>query len=93
MSEDSRATAGAVGVGAAACAVCCAGPILAFVGGIGLAGIASTFLVGFIGIVVAATIIAVMLIRRRRRSTCSPPEQTISLDLPTRRPAETSDAR
>ncbi len=33
-----------LGLGVAACAACCAGPILAFLGGLGVAGLASTWL-------------------------------------------------
>ena len=41
-----------LGLGAAACVACCAGPILAFLGGLGIAGLASTLLIGAAGLLI-----------------------------------------
>jgi hypothetical protein len=67
-----------VGAGAAACAVCCAAPLLALLG-MGLTGAAATvFTVAFagavFGIVVASATVAAVLVRRRRarRTACWP---------------------
>ena len=38
MNDEQKSTAGVVGVGVAACAACCAGPVLAAVGGLTTAG-------------------------------------------------------
>jgi len=71
-----RLRGGLVGAGAAACAVCCAAPLLAVLG-IGLTGAAATaFTVVFAGlvfgvVVAVATIAAVVLRRRRTRRTAS----------------------
>lgn len=54
-----------VGIGAAACAVCCAGPLLGFLAAIGLGTIAGVALFGAVGLV--ATAIGVLLVLRRRR--------------------------
>jgi len=73
---------GTVGVAAAACAVCCAAPVLSLLG-IGLTGAAAValtaaFTVAFAGlafglVVVVATVAAVLVRRRRARATaCSP---------------------
>jgi mercuric ion transport protein len=77
-----------LGLGAAACVACCAGPILAFLGGIGIAGIAGTWLVGGGGLVIAAlAAIAFLLVRHRQRSDAAtdpseptPVELTVKVD-------------
>lgn len=57
------------GVGAAACAVCCAGPILGFLAAIGLGTAAGFALFGTAALAIGALAIVVVLRRRRRRST------------------------
>ena len=73
-----RLRGGPAAVVAAACATCCAGPVLALLG-IGLTGAAATaFTAAFAGlvygVVVAAAGVAAVLVRRRRarRTACSP---------------------
>ncbi len=62
-----------IGVGVAACAVCCAGPILGVLAAIGLGTAAGFALFGAIAIVIGAAVIAFVLVRRRRRAaTCTP---------------------
>jgi hypothetical protein len=70
---------GLVGAGAAACAVCCAAPLMTLMG-IGLTGAAATaFTLAFAGIVfgvvVALATVAAVLYRRRQaqRSACAAP--------------------
>lgn len=58
-----------VGAGAAACAVCCAGPILGFLAAIGLATVLGVIVFGTIGFVIAGCGIIVLVQRRRRRTT------------------------
>lgn len=58
---------GLVGVGAAACMACCAGPLLAFLGGLTIAGLASTLLIGAAGLAIAAIAGGGWLAIRRRR--------------------------
>lgn len=55
-----------LGLGAAACVACCAGPILAFFGGLGIAGLASTLLIGTLGLLISAAAIAAVVVVRRR---------------------------
>jgi Ca2+/Na+ antiporter len=78
-----------VGIGAAACVACCAGPLLAFLGGLGIAGLASILLVGAAGLLVtaAAAAVAAIAIVRRRRTTCDVPEGPVPVAVPTRRTA------
>lgn len=64
-----RDNAAVVGVGAAAaCAVCCAGPILGILAAIGLTTAASVAVFGLIGLAIAALAIPV-IVRRRSRTT------------------------
>jgi drug/metabolite transporter (DMT)-like permease len=57
---------GVLGVGAAACAACCAGPILGLLAAIGIGTAAGVALFGVAGLLVAV-IGAVFLMRRRAR--------------------------
>ena len=57
-----------VGAGIAACAVCCAGPIVAFLAAIGLGTLVGAMLYGTIAVVIGAAV-AVVVVRRRRRRT------------------------
>jgi len=62
-----RDGAAVVGVGAAACAVCCAGPIVAFLGAIGVGTVFGIALFGVFGLLVAALAIPLLVRRWRRR--------------------------
>ena len=61
-----------VGVGAVACAACCAAPIAGFLAAIGFGTAAGVALFGTIALVVGAIALAFVLTRRRRshRATC-----------------------
>lgn len=59
---------GAMGVGGVACAACCAGPVLAVLGGITIAGVAGTVVVGAAAAVIAMLAAATVLLTRRRRA-------------------------
>jgi mercuric ion transport protein len=68
-----RDGAALVGVGAAACAVCCAGPILGFLAAIGLGTAAGAAVFGVSALVVGAAIAAFVVVHRRRRAaSCAP---------------------
>ena len=60
-----------IGVGAVACALCCAGPILAFLGAIGLGTVLGVAIFGVVGLLVALLAIP-LLIKRRQRRRCAP---------------------
>jgi hypothetical protein len=60
-----KETAAAVGIGAVACAACCAGPILAVLSAIGIGSAAGAVLFGA-GALVVGAILAMVLITRRR---------------------------
>jgi Flp pilus assembly protein TadB len=76
-----RDGAAVVGVGVAACAVCCAGPILAFLGAIGLGTVLGVAVFGVVGLVVALLAVPVVL-RRRRRRRCSDPAAPVPVAAP-----------
>jgi len=86
MTKTAREGFGVLGIGAAACVACCAGPILAFLGGLSIAGLASTVLVGGAGLVGAAiSALAFVAVRRRRSDSCSTSDAPVPVDAPTRR--------
>ena len=66
-----------VGVGAAACAACCAGPIIGFLAAIGLA------MFGIAALVIGAIAIVVVLRRRRRRADACTMSAPVAVDMPT----------
>ena len=87
MSRQKENTA-IVGVGVAACAVCCAGPILGVLAAIGL-GIAAGFaLFGSVAILVGAAAVALLSLRRRRRTNACASSET-----PQAVPVELNDMR
>jgi mercuric ion transport protein len=79
---------GILGVGAAACVACCAGPILVLLGGLGIAGLASTLVIGGVGVLIAVGAGAgfVVIRRRRHQATCaSEGPVTTAVTAPSRR--------
>ena len=71
-----------LGVGVAACAACCAGPILGVLAAIGLGTAAGFALFGTIAIVVGAAIMAFVVIRRRRRAqACSSSDSSVPVPV------------
>jgi hypothetical protein len=80
-----------VGMGAAACVACCASPILAIIGGLSLAGLASTLLIGTAGLVIAVAAVAALLVIGRRPTDCLVSDDSPApVAAPTRRPADLS---
>jgi hypothetical protein len=78
-----RDGAALVGIGATACVVCCAGPILGFLAAIGLGTAAGFALFGVAGLVIALTIGVLVYLRRRRRSTtCAPAPEVVQVEPP-----------
>jgi len=68
-----RENATVVGVGVAACAACCAGPILGFLAAIGLGTAAGFALFGAFALVLGAAGVTFVVFRRRRRAAgCIP---------------------
>lgn len=67
-----RNGAGVLGLGVAACVACCVGPILAFLGGLGVAGIVSSWFIGGSGFVIAVVAaFAFVAVRSRRARSAS----------------------
>jgi hypothetical protein len=72
MSKTSKDGFSILGLGAAACLACCAGPILAFLGGLSLAGAAATWFIGGAGLAIAAlAAVAYLYVRSRRSRSCA----------------------
>jgi hypothetical protein len=76
------------GVGVAACAVCCAGPILGVLAAIGLGTAAGFALFGSLAIAIGAAAVAFVLVRRHRRSIGWAPTETTEVV-----PVELTDVR
>lgn len=72
-----------VGVGAVACAACCAAPGLGFLAALSAGTILGVTLFGVFGLLVAAVGIAWLVRRRRRRATCRAAPAQVTLPLPT----------
>lgn len=73
--------AGAAALGA--CAVCCAGPLLAILGGLSIASLAAAVWIPALAVVaVAAAGVIVVILRRRRQASCRVPAQTVDLGMP-----------
>ncbi len=68
---DAKTSAGVVGVGAVACAACCAGPVLGFLAWLGLTAAVGLALFGIVGLV-AVIVTAGLVWRRRRARRCAP---------------------
>jgi hypothetical protein len=86
MSDGRRSFIGVLGLGTVACVACCAGPILAFLGGLSLVGVASTFLVGTVGLAITAVPIAsIVLVRRQRKSSAVTYDEVVRMPVPTTR--------
>lgn len=74
-----RESAALVGVGAAACAVCCAGPILGFLAAIGLGTALGAAIWGVGALVVGAVVAVFVVVRRRRRAAaCAPGAEAVA---------------
>lgn len=71
MSANKKDNAAIVGVGVAACAACCAGPILGVLAAIGLGTAAGFALFGTLAVVVGAAAVALVVVRRRRGAVCA----------------------
>lgn len=70
-----------IGVTVAACAVCCAGPVVGVLAAIGLGTAAGFALFGTIAILIGAAAMTVVLVRRRRIATCMPADASASVRI------------
>lgn len=74
--------AGILGIGVAACAVCCAGPILGFLAAIGLGTALGFSVFGVAGLAIALLAIVPIMRRRRQQVACAAPaEETVEVAL------------
>ncbi|WP_328690181.1 hypothetical protein OHA74_13510 [Streptomyces phaeochromogenes] len=84
-----KSVLGAGLLAAVACAVCCAGPLLAVLGGIGAGSVIGAIWIPVLAVVaVAAASAAVWVHRRRRRaSACQAEPGPVDVGMPTRIPS------
>ncbi|UUV28678.1 hypothetical protein NQK81_28330 [Amycolatopsis roodepoortensis] len=74
---------GAGATGVAACAVCCAGPLLAVLGGIGAASALTAIWLPAFAVLALLSVPAIIVVRRRRRaSACGGDTGPVALGLP-----------
>ena len=78
---------GVLGTGAAAvaaCAVCCAGPLLAVLGGIGVTSVIGALWMPVLAVLAVAAAVGFAVVRRRRkRDACRPTPAPADLGMPT----------
>ena len=74
-----KENAAILGVGVAACAACCAGPIIGVLAAIGLGTAAGFALFGTLAILVGAAVAGSVFLRRRRRSALAVPSRHLLL--------------
>jgi hypothetical protein len=79
---------GVVGLGAAACAACCVGPIVGVLGGIGALSLGAGAALGLLAgvLVLALGVVWFVVWRRRRNPSCAAPlHQQVPVGAPVRR--------
>jgi hypothetical protein len=81
-----------LGLGALACLGCCAAPVLAVLGGLSVAGLAATTVLGGAGLVIAVgAAVAYLSVRTRRARACAvAPFDAVPVTAPSRRGTNTS---
>ena len=78
-----KETAAVIGVGAVACAACCAGPILGFLAAIGLGTAAGFALFGLVAVGAVAIVIVIVVRRRRRHAdSCAASPGPVAVEMP-----------
>ncbi|MFE6871536.1 hypothetical protein ACFVFS_33925 [Kitasatospora sp. NPDC057692] len=91
-----RAALGAGVAVTAACAVCCAGPVLAVLGGIGVTSAIGALWMPVLAVIAVAAGIGVLVLRKRRRTaSCRTSPAPADLGMPTLGPppADSTPAR
>lgn len=82
--DEAKKGAGILGLGAAACAACCAGPILGVIAAAGFLTVAAYVALGIIGLAIAIPL-AVWTIRRKRvRPACEVPTSPTPVEIGSR---------
>ncbi|WP_266395272.1 hypothetical protein OIE50_03485 [Streptomyces canus] len=83
-----RSVLGAGLLAVAACAVCCAGPLLAVLGGIGAASVIGAIWIPALAVVAVAVASAAVWVHRRRKraSACQTELGAVDVGMPTRIP-------
>ena len=74
-----KANGALIGVGVAACAVCCAGPVLAVLAAIGIGSGVGYALFGGSALVIGAALASFVVMRRHRRAVDEPVEVPVEL--------------
>lgn len=80
-----RKSIGILGLGAAACVACCAGPIIGLLAAAGLLAVAAYVIAGVVGLAVAIPSAVWLIHRRRSAAGCEPVTAAVPVELGTRR--------
>jgi hypothetical protein len=80
-SDTTKQGAGLLGIGAAACAACCAGPIIGVLAAAGLLTVATYIVTGLIGLAVAIPLAILIHRRRKARPECAAAMGSTRLEL------------
>jgi hypothetical protein len=82
--REGAATTGALVVAGAACAACCAGPILGVIAAIAGLGAIGVALFGAVALLVIAPLATYLIARRRRRVSCATEPVAVDFTSPRR---------
>lgn len=85
MTNKTKKPFGILGIGAAACVACCAGPIIAFIAATGLLTITGVAVFGTVGLLIAIPGMALIGRRRRHPQSCAPLDEPVTVATPVRR--------
>ena len=83
-SDRTKQGTGLLGLGAAACAACCAGPIFGVLASAGLLTVAAYLTVGVFGLAVTVPLALWLYRRRQARVACKPTGQATPVELTSR---------
>jgi hypothetical protein len=82
--DEAKKGAGILGLGAAACAACCAGPILGVIAAAGFLTAAAYVAVGVIGLAIAVPFAVWTIRRRRAKAACEVPPSPTPVEMGSR---------
>jgi hypothetical protein len=92
-SDTTKQGAGLVGVGAAACAACCAGPLFGVLAAAGLLAAAAYITAGLVGLAVVVPLTVWAIRRRGQRDQCAVRTGPAAVELSTKATAGSSQSR
>jgi hypothetical protein len=80
--SNTKASPGVLGAGAAACAACCAGPIVGLLAATGIASVLGAVIFGVVGLTIVLAVAAVLYQRHRHQQACAPTDGSVRVEAP-----------